>query len=128
MTGAEHLDAFADVVAGYADRTSATDAAAATSVPGLLAYLDAAEAVENGLANQVRCGPDIEAFGCAQNRAPGFAGNNAHGGLNPLANHIFEQIGHAAAIAPFVIIPTDQFEKPLVQFDAGTLIEDGRER
>ncbi len=47
--GAEHLDAFADVVAGYADRTSATDAAAATSVPGLLAYLDAAEVVENGL-------------------------------------------------------------------------------
>ncbi len=47
--GAEHLDAFADVVAGYADRSSATDAAAATSVPGLLAYLDAAEVVENGL-------------------------------------------------------------------------------
>jgi DNA helicase II / ATP-dependent DNA helicase PcrA len=48
--GAEHLDAFADVVAGYAERTSASDAAAATSVPGLLAYLDAAEAVESGLA------------------------------------------------------------------------------
>ena len=48
--GAEHLDAFADVVAGYADRSSATDAGAATSVPGLLAYLDAAEVVENGLA------------------------------------------------------------------------------
>ncbi|MGZ4511794.1 MAG: ATP-dependent helicase, partial [Mycobacterium sp.] len=46
-TGAEHLDAFADVVAGYAERTTAggTDA----SVAGLLAYLDAAEAVENGL-------------------------------------------------------------------------------
>jgi DNA helicase-2/ATP-dependent DNA helicase PcrA len=47
--GAEQLDAFADVVAGYAERTSATDASAATSVPGLLAYLDAAEMVENGL-------------------------------------------------------------------------------
>ena len=47
--GAENLDAFADVVAGYADRTSATDATAATSAPGLLAYLDAAEVVENGL-------------------------------------------------------------------------------
>jgi DNA helicase-2/ATP-dependent DNA helicase PcrA len=48
--GAEHLDAFADVVAGYAERTSATDVSAAASVMGLLAYLDAAEAVENGLA------------------------------------------------------------------------------
>jgi DNA helicase-2/ATP-dependent DNA helicase PcrA len=52
-TGAEHLDAFADVVAGYADRTTATasgmDVPATASVLGLLAYLDAAEAVENGL-------------------------------------------------------------------------------
>ncbi|WP_372510726.1 ATP-dependent helicase [Mycobacterium montefiorense] len=48
--GAEHLDAFADVVAGYAERTSATDVSAAASVTGLLAYLDAAEVVENGLA------------------------------------------------------------------------------
>ncbi len=52
-TGAEHLDAFADVVADYAERTSATtsttDASAAASVVGLLAYLDAAEVVENGL-------------------------------------------------------------------------------
>jgi DNA helicase II / ATP-dependent DNA helicase PcrA len=51
--GAEHLDAFADVVAGYAERTSATtsatDVSAAASVAGLLAYLDAAEVVENGL-------------------------------------------------------------------------------
>jgi DNA helicase-2/ATP-dependent DNA helicase PcrA len=53
VTGAEHLDAFADVVAGYAERTTATasamDAPAAASVLGLLAYLDAAEVVENGL-------------------------------------------------------------------------------
>ena len=62
-TGAEHLDAFADVVAGYAEHTAEhtaeqTSAATATnvsarvsraSVAGLLAYLDAAEAVENGL-------------------------------------------------------------------------------
>ncbi|WP_369803376.1 ATP-dependent helicase [Mycobacterium sp. E2699] len=46
-TGAEHLDAFADVVAGYAERTM--DASAVASVAGLLAYLDVAEAVENGL-------------------------------------------------------------------------------
>ena len=48
-TGTEQLDAFADVVAGYAERgTAATDSLAA--VVGLLAYLDAAAAVENGLA------------------------------------------------------------------------------
>ncbi len=47
--GGEQLDAFADVVAGYADRTCATDVADATSVPGLLAYLETAEVVENGL-------------------------------------------------------------------------------
>lgn len=41
--GTEHLDAFADVVADYASRPGAT-------VAGLLAYLDAAEQVENGLA------------------------------------------------------------------------------
>jgi DNA helicase II / ATP-dependent DNA helicase PcrA len=42
-SGAEHLDAFADVVAGYAERAGTASAA------GLLAYLDAAELVENGL-------------------------------------------------------------------------------
>lgn len=41
--GTEHLDAFTDVVADFAARPGAT-------VPGLLAYLDAAEQVENGLA------------------------------------------------------------------------------
>ncbi|HEV7581041.1 MAG TPA: ATP-dependent DNA helicase [Mycobacterium sp.] len=48
--GAEHLDGFADVVAGYAERTRGADLSAAASVLGLLAYLDAAEIVENGLA------------------------------------------------------------------------------
>ncbi len=48
-TGAEHLDAFADVVAGYAERTGATTGGTEASVAGLLAYLDAAEVVENGL-------------------------------------------------------------------------------
>lgn len=42
-TGSEHLDAFADVVADFSVTPGAT-------VPGLLAYLDAAEQVENGLA------------------------------------------------------------------------------
>ncbi len=40
--GTEQLDAFADVVDGYARRGG--------GVPGLLAYLEAAESVENGLA------------------------------------------------------------------------------
>ncbi len=55
--GAKHLDAFADVVAAYAERTSAAAAAtdrsarasSVASIAGLLAYLDVAEAVENGL-------------------------------------------------------------------------------
>ncbi len=42
-TGGEHLDRFGDVVARYAERPGADPA-------GLLAYLDAAAAVENGLA------------------------------------------------------------------------------
>lgn len=42
-SGTEHLDAFTDVVADYAGRPGA-------SVAGLLAYLDAAMDVENGLA------------------------------------------------------------------------------
>jgi DNA helicase-2/ATP-dependent DNA helicase PcrA len=50
-TGAEHLDAFADAVAGYAERAGAERAGVArrASVAGLLAYLDAAAVVENGL-------------------------------------------------------------------------------
>ncbi|MGA9492516.1 MAG: 3'-5' exonuclease, partial [Mycobacterium sp.] len=47
--GAEQLDAFADVVSGYAERATAAMESVA-SVDGLLAYLDAATVVENGLA------------------------------------------------------------------------------
>ncbi|ORW11426.1 ATP-dependent helicase [Mycolicibacter longobardus] len=43
--GTEQLDAFADVVAGYTE-----EIAGPASLPGLLAYLDAAAVVENGLA------------------------------------------------------------------------------
>lgn len=46
-TGAEHLDAFVDVIAGYAERATTV---AQASVTGLLAYLDTAAVVENGLA------------------------------------------------------------------------------
>jgi DNA helicase II / ATP-dependent DNA helicase PcrA len=47
--GTEQLDAFADVVTGYAERDCAA-ADSVASVAGLLAYLDAAAVVENGLA------------------------------------------------------------------------------
>jgi DNA helicase II / ATP-dependent DNA helicase PcrA len=46
--GTEQLDAFADVVSGYAARAAAA-ADPLTAVAGLLAYLDAAAVVENGL-------------------------------------------------------------------------------
>ena len=48
-TGTEQLDAFADVVSSYAERAAAATGSL-TSVVGLLAYLDAAAVVENGLA------------------------------------------------------------------------------
>ena len=51
-SGTEHLDAFADVVADFAHRAGA-------DVSALLAYLDAAEQVENGLAPaEVSVSPD----------------------------------------------------------------------
>lgn len=45
VSGTEQLDAFADVVAGYVEGRVGQ-----ASLPGLLAYLDAAAVVENGLA------------------------------------------------------------------------------
>ncbi len=47
-TGTKQLDAFADVVSGYADRATAASEPPA-SIGGLLAYLQAATVVENGL-------------------------------------------------------------------------------
>ncbi|MBB3035683.1 ATP-dependent helicase [Hoyosella altamirensis] len=50
--GREHLDAFADVVAGYARHPAA-------SLTGLLAFLDAAAVIENGLApGETQVAPD----------------------------------------------------------------------
>ncbi|QLL08624.1 ATP-dependent helicase [Mycobacterium vicinigordonae] len=49
-SGTEHLDAFADEVVGYAERASLSGTSTKASVAGLLAYLDAAAQVENGLA------------------------------------------------------------------------------
>jgi hypothetical protein len=41
-------------------------------------------------------------------------------------DHEFQQIGYAAAIAPFVVVPAHQFEEKFVQFDAQAGVEDGR--
>ncbi len=48
-TGAEHLDAFADVVGSYSQRAAAPAGLSPASVAGLLSYLDTAAVVENGL-------------------------------------------------------------------------------
>jgi DNA helicase-2/ATP-dependent DNA helicase PcrA len=48
-TGAEHLDAFADVVGAYVQHTTTPAGSAGASAAGLLAYLDTAAVVENGL-------------------------------------------------------------------------------
>jgi DNA helicase-2/ATP-dependent DNA helicase PcrA len=47
--GTEHLDAFADVVSAYAERSATSPTLCPASVAGLLAYLDTAAVVENGL-------------------------------------------------------------------------------
>src|ERR1051325_152836 len=46
--------------------------------------------------------------------------------LNSLLDHELQQIGHAAAVAPFVVVPAHELEEPFVQLDAGTLVEDRR--
>jgi DNA helicase II / ATP-dependent DNA helicase PcrA len=48
-TGAEHLEAFADVVSAYAQRAATPARLFPASAAGLLAYLDTAAVVENGL-------------------------------------------------------------------------------
>jgi DNA helicase II / ATP-dependent DNA helicase PcrA len=48
-TGTEQLNAFGEVVSGYAERAATAKIATPASVGGLLAYLDAATVVENGL-------------------------------------------------------------------------------
>ncbi len=56
-SGTEHLDAFADVVAGY------SAARPAAAVPDLLAFLDAAMVVENGLAPAAGAPPPLSEGG-----------------------------------------------------------------
>jgi hypothetical protein len=46
--------------------------------------------------------------------------------LNAFLDHEPDQVGDTAAITPLVVVPAHQFEKPLVQLDAGAGVEDGR--
>ena len=43
--------------------------------------------------------------------------------LNSFGDHELDEVGDAAAIAPFVVVPTHQFEEAFVQFDAGAGVE-----
>src|ERR1035437_5939797 len=55
---------------------------------------------------------------------PPFPTNPNHQS-NSLLDHEFQEVRHAAAIAPLVVVPAYQLEEPLVQLDAGALIVNG---
>src|SRR5437763_9690939 len=38
-------------------------------------------------------------------------------------DHVLQQISHAIAVAPFVVVPAHQLEEALVQFDPGAFVE-----
>ena len=46
------------------------------------------------------------------------------GGLDTLFNHVGEQIAHAVAVTPLVVVPANQLEERIVQADTGAGIED----
>src|SRR5258705_13628149 len=46
--------------------------------------------------------------------------------LKSFAEHILHKLPNAAAIAPFVVIPTDELEKPLVEFDPRARVKNRR--
>ena len=45
-------------------------------------------------------------------------------GLEALADDIFDEIDAAVAVAPLVVIPADQFEEAVIEFDAASAVED----
>ena len=45
-------------------------------------------------------------------------------GLDALVDHQLEQVAHAVAVAPLVVVPADQLEEAVVQLHAGALVED----
>src|ERR1017187_2226891 len=72
-------------------------------------------------------GPLLDGFSQQQKRRPVAEPpfpTNPKQKSNSFADHVLQQFRYAAAIAPLVVVPAYQLEKPLVQFDAGTLIED----
>ena len=42
--------------------------------------------------------------------------------LQPLSDQVLQQIGDAAAIPPFVVVPGYQLEEALVQLDSGAFV------
>jgi len=44
-------------------------------------------------------------------------------GLQTFFDHVFQQISHAIAVAPLVVVPTHELEEAFVQLEAGALIE-----
>ena len=46
-------------------------------------------------------------------------------GLDALLEHQLDEVADAATVTPFVVIPAHELEEVLVQFDAGTGVEDG---
>src|SRR5262249_14407606 len=46
--------------------------------------------------------------------------------LQPLADDVLQQVRDAVAVTPFIIVPAHELEEPLVQLNAGALIEDRR--
>src|SRR4051794_25752641 len=46
--------------------------------------------------------------------------------LETFLDHVFEQIAYAVAVSPFVVVPADEFEEPIVKLDSGTFIVDRR--
>src|SRR3954466_7227169 len=48
--------------------------------------------------------------------------------LEHLRRHHLRQFRHAAGIAPLVVVPADELEEVLVQFDGAAAVEDRRAR
>src|ERR1041384_7015953 len=52
--------------------------------------------------------------------------NGSSVSLQPFLNHELHQVSEPAAITPFIVVPAYQLEEAFVEFDVGTLIENGR--
>ena len=50
------------------------------------------------------------------------------GSLDTFLDHVGEEVAHAVAVTPFIVVPADQLEEAAVQGDTGTDIENGGKR